>query len=213
MSGAFVEPTPPAVSKLSAARTRADVVGCVASIIGALALTIFLFLPKVPPTGPRLYIIFFIDPVARIIGYWVLYNRLHEAAPKWAELGFYPLVLGSLFLVAQDALKASANLNLSTLTYSPDGWLDFLLKSLVAVTLPFGLATYAWLITTRPQLRRWLGFLMVPQVILLLITFGSFGLVRIGEFPASRVLTVYTTILLLAKAVWFLSPVARPKTL
>jgi hypothetical protein len=54
-------------------------------------------------------------------------------------------------------------------------------------------------------------FIMAPQVVLLLITFGSFESARIGEFSASRVLVVYTAILMLAKAVWFLSPVARPK--
>jgi hypothetical protein len=207
MPSASVVPTPYAESTLTSARTRADVVGCIASLAGALALIIYLLLPKLPVTGPRFYIVFLIDPVARIIGYWVMHNRLRDAAPIWAELGFYPLVLGSLFLVAQDALKVSASLNLSPLTYSSDGGLDFLLKSLVAFTLPFGLTIYAWLITTNPPLRRWLGFVMVPQVVLLLIKFDSFGLAHLREFQVSRVLVVYTTILMLAKAVWFLSPV------
>jgi hypothetical protein len=200
-----------AVSRFASTRTRADAVGCVASVVGASALVILLFLPDVPVTGLRFYIVFFIDPVARIIGYWVLYNRLRDVAPIWAELGFYPLVLGSLFHVAETALKVSASLCSSILSYSANGGFDFGLKLLVAVTLPFGLAIYACLIATHPPLRRWLGLMMAPQVVLLMITFGSLGLGHIGGFSASRVLIFYTAILMFAKALWFLSPVARPK--
>jgi hypothetical protein len=155
--------TLPAVLRLSSTRTRADVVGCIASVVGASALIILLFLPEVPVTGPRFYIISFISPVTRIIGYWVLYNRLRDAKPIWAELGFYPLVLGSLFHVVESALRASANLTFSTLTYSANDALDFILKSLVAVTLPFGLTIYAWLLATSPLLRRWLGLSWRPR--------------------------------------------------
>jgi hypothetical protein len=86
------------------------------------------------------------------------------------------------------------------------------LKLLVAATLPFGLTIYAWLITIHPPLRRWLGFMMAPQVVLLMIAFGSLGAAHIGGFSTSRLLVFYTAILMFAKAVWFQSPVARPKT-
>lgn len=213
MPSASVRPTlqNPAESKLSSGRTPADLIACVASVVGALALVIFLFLPATPATGPRLYISLFIAPAARMIGYWVMYDRLRGAKPIWAELGFYPLILGSLFLVAQNALKVSASLNFSTLAYSAHEGFDLLLKSLVALMLPFGLAIYACLIWTSPPLRRWLALMMIPQVVLLTIIFGSFGLPRLGEFGTSRVLVVYTIILMFAKAVWFLSPVAGSK--
>ena len=200
-----------AESKLASGRTRADLIACVASVVGALALLTFLFLPTTPAVGPRLYIMLFIDPVARLIGYWVMYDRLRDARPIWAEFGFYPLFLGTLFLVAQNILQVSARLSSSTLTYSADTSFDILLKLLVAFTLPFGLAIYAWLIVTSPPLRRWLGLMMVPQVVLLSITFGSFEFAHLGESGISRILVVYGLILMFAKAVWFLSPVAGAK--
>jgi hypothetical protein len=203
--------TPPAVSGTQSARTRADVVASVASVAGGLALLIYLFLPAVPVTAPGFIILFLIDPAARIIGYWVMYHRLRDATPIWAEVGLYPLVLGSLLLVAQDALRVSASLNFSSLTYSESGGLDFVVKALVASFLPLGVTIYAWLITTSPPLRRWLGFMMAPQVVLLSITFGSFESGHLGGFSASRLLVAYTVILMLAKAVWFLWPVVRPK--
>jgi hypothetical protein len=214
MPGASLWPTlqNPAESKLSSGRTLADLIACVGSVVGALALVIFLFLPATPATGPRLYISLFLAPVARMIGYWVMYDRLRGVRPIWAELGFYPLILGSLFLVAQTALKVSASLNLSALAYSTHEVFDLLLKSLVALMLPLGLAIYACLIWATPPLRRWLALMMIPQAALLTVTFGSFGLPCLGEFGTSRVLVVYTIVLMFAKAVWFLSPVAVSKT-
>jgi hypothetical protein len=64
---ASMSPTPP---KQMPYRTRGDLIGCVASIIDALALLTLLLLPMTPPTGLRVYIMLLIDPVARLIGYW-----------------------------------------------------------------------------------------------------------------------------------------------
>ena len=130
-------------------RTRSDLIGCIASIVAGLAfLTHLLF----PTSGARVYLILFVDPIARMIGYWAIYQRLAGAKPRWAELGFYPLILGTVLLIGQDALRESARINLQTLSDSPTNSLAVLLQLLVILTLPFGLAIYAWLITTTPPL-------------------------------------------------------------
>jgi hypothetical protein len=189
-------------------RTRSDLIGCIASIIAGLAFLILLLLPT---SGARVYIILFVDPIARMIGYWAIYQRLAGARPRWAELGFYPLILGTIFLIGQDALQESARINLQTLSGSPINSLDVLLELLVILTLPFGLAIYAWLITTTPPLRRWLGFMIIPQVVLVFITLGPFPRPNLGDSPLLRLLVVYVMILSFAKAIWMYSPVRRPK--
>jgi hypothetical protein len=81
----------------------------------------------------------------------------------------------------------------------------------VILTLPIGLAIYAWLIATTPPLRRWLSFMIIPQVILVFITLGPFALPSLGDFRFSRLLVFYAMILSVAKAVWLYSPVAHPE--
>jgi hypothetical protein len=192
-------------------RTRSDLIGCIASIAAGLAFLTLLILPTSPGTGTRVYILLFVDPVARMIGYWAIYQRLADIRPRWAELGFYPLILGSVLIIGRDALRESARLNLQTLGGSPINSLEVLLELLVILTLPFGLAIYAWLIATTPPLRRWLGFMIIPQVVLVFITLGPFALPNLGDFRFSRLLIVYAMILSFAKAIWMYSPVAGPK--
>jgi hypothetical protein len=146
-----------------------------------------------------------------MIGYWAIYQRLADARPRWAELGFYPLILGTVLLIGRDALEASARINLMTLSDSPINTLDAVLELLVILTLPIGLAIYAWLIATTPPLRRWLSFMIIPQVILVFITLGPFALPSLGDFRFSRLLVFYAMILSIAKAIWLYSPVAHPK--
>jgi hypothetical protein len=142
---------------INSERTWVDLVGCIASLVDALACLTVLFLLANPTNAARLYIVLFIDPLARIIGYSAMYQRLLDAKPIWAELGFYPLIFGTLLLTGQNALQESARLNFRTLNYSTANGLDFLLELLVTFTLPFGLAIYAWLIASSHPLRRWLG--------------------------------------------------------
>jgi hypothetical protein len=192
--------------RIESQRTRSDLIGCIASIVAGLGFLILLLFPTSPA---RVYIILFVDPAARMIGYWAIYQRLAGARPRWAELGFYPLILGTVLLTGQDALQESARINLQTLSDSPITSLDVLLKLLVISTLPFGLAIYAWLITTTPPLRRWLGAMIIPQVVLVFITLGPFALPSLGYFGLSRLLVVYVMILSFAKAIWMYSPVRR----
>ena len=110
------------------------------------------------------------------------------------------------------SLQESASLNLRTLNYSTANDFDFVLEPLVTFTLPFGLAIYAWLIASSPLLRRWLGFMMGVQVVLLLIAFSSFAFPRLSDFASSELCAVYAIILSVSKAVWFLSPVPRLKS-
>ena len=194
--------------RIESERTTSDLIGCIASIVAGLAFLILLLLPT---SGARVYIILFIDPVARMIGYWAIYQRLAGARPRWAELGFYPLILGTVLLIGHDALQESARINLHTLSDSPINSLDVLLELLVILTLPFGLAIYAWLITTTPPLRRWLGFMIIPQVVLVFITLGPFAHPSLGDFRLARLLVVYVMILSFAKAIWMYSPVRRAK--
>ena len=193
-------------------RTQADLIGCIASIVDTLACLTFLLLPVTPATVlPGLCILLVVDPTTCIIGYWAMYRRLRDIRPKLAELGFYLLISGTIFLIGQNVVGESANLNLVALNYSTANAFNILLELLVTFTLPFGLAIYAWLIATRPPLRRWLGFMMGAQVILFFIALGCFAFPRISDFVSPQLFAVYTVILSFAKAVWFLSPVARPK--
>jgi hypothetical protein len=197
--------------RIDSERTRSDLIGCIASIVAALAFLTLLLLPTSPGTGARIYIILFVDPIARMIGYWAIYQRLADARPRWAELGFYPLILGTVLLIGRDALKESARINLLTPSDFPINSLDVFLELLVILTLPFGLAVYAWLIATTPPLRRWLSFVIIPQVILVFITLGPFALPSLGDFRFSRLLVFYAMILSFAKAIWFYSLVAHPE--
>jgi hypothetical protein len=187
----------------------ADLVACVASLVDAFACLIFLFLPTIPAITGRFYIIL-LDPIACIIVYWALYRRLQDTRPMWAEFGFYPLILGTLFLTGQNVLEESASLNLVTLDYSTANWFQILFELLVTFTLPVGLAIYACLIATSPPLRGWLGFMMGVQAVLLFITLGSFIFPHLSDLVGSQLFTVYAIILSVAKAVWFLWPV-KPK--
>jgi len=196
---------------LSSGRTWADLVGCVASLVDASACLTLLFLPSTPANADRLCITL-VDPITCIIVYWALYRRLDDARPIWAELGFYLLISGTLFLTCRNVLQESASLNLPTLNYSTANDFDFVLEPLVTFTLPFGLAIYAWLIASSPTLRRWLGFMMGVQVVLLLIAFSSFAFPLLSDFASSELCAVYAIILSVSKAVWFLSPVARLKS-
>lgn len=140
-----------------------------------------------------------------------MYRRLLVAKPKLAELGFYLLILGTLFLACHNVVETSARLNFFTLNYFTANAFDTVLELLVAVTLPVGLAIYAWVIASSPPLRRWLGFMLGIQVVLLLMGLGSFTFPQLSDFVSSQLLTVYAIILAVAKAVWFLSPVAGSK--
>jgi hypothetical protein len=82
---------------INSERTWVDLVGCIASIVDAFACLAFLFLPTTPATRVRLYIILFIDPLARILGYSAMYQRLLDAKPIWAELGVLPADFGYRF--------------------------------------------------------------------------------------------------------------------
>jgi hypothetical protein len=181
-------------------RIQADLVGCVASIVDALACLTFLFLPA---TVVRLSIMLLVDPVTCSIGYWLMYRRLNDTRLKLAELGFYLLISGTLFVVGQNVVEESASLNLVTLDYSTSNAFIVLLELLVTFTLPFGLAIYAWLIATNPAVHRWLGFMMDAQAVLLFIALGSFAFPRLNDFVSSQLFAVYAVILSCAKAVWF----------
>ncbi|MBV8101703.1 MAG: hypothetical protein JOZ31_21380 [Verrucomicrobia bacterium] len=191
-------------------RTWADMVGCVASLVDAFVCLTLLFLPGTPATGNRVSIII-VDPIICIIVYWVLYRRLRDLRPMWAELGFYLLVSGTLFLTCRNVLEESAGLDLRTRNYSTAYDFDIVLEVLVTLILPFGLAIYAWLIASSPPLRRWLGFMMGVQAVLLVVAFCSFAFPRLSDFASSELCAVYAVILSVAKAVWFLSPVGSSK--
>jgi len=191
-------------------RDWADLVGSVASLVDAIVCLTLLFLPTTPATGNRICIII-VDPITCIFIYWALYRRLCDLRPMWAELGFYLLTAGTLFLACRNVLEESAGLNLRTRNYSTAYDFDIVLEILVTLVLPFGLAIYAWLIASNPPLRRWLGFMIGLQAALLLIAFCSFAFPRLGDFVSSELCAVYAVILSVAKAVWFLSPVSGSK--
>jgi hypothetical protein len=189
---------------LSSGRTRADLIACVASLVDAFACLTFLFLQVNPANVGRLYIASLVDPVTCIIGYWVIYQRLRGARPMLADLGISILVLGTFFLTCQNAVEELGNLHLFPLQYVSAIELDTLLELFASFSLPFGLAIYAWLIATTPPLRRWLGFMIGIQVLILFADLGAFSIPRLSELGTA----VYAIILSVAKAVWFLSPVA-----
>ena len=191
-------------------RSRADVVACVASLIDALACLTFLVLPPTPATGGRLCVLLILDPITCVIGYWVMYQRLLILRPKLSELGFYLVISGTLFLICQNVLAESAALSGSTRDYSNATEVDILLELLVTFTLPFGLAIYAWLIARSSALRRWLGFLIGIQVVLLFLALSAFIFPWLNDSVASQFLNVYAILLSLAKAAWFFSP-TRPR--
>jgi hypothetical protein len=189
---------------VSAGRTRADLIACIASLVDAFACLTFLFLQVNPANVGRLYIASLIDPITCIIGYWVIYRRLRATRPILADFGISILVLGTFFLTCQNAVEELSNLNLFPLKYVSAIELDTLLELFASFSLPFGLAIYAWLIATSPFLRRWLGILIGIQVVILFIDLGAFNIPRLSEFLTA----VYAIILSVAKAVWFLSPIA-----
>jgi hypothetical protein len=196
---------------IESGRTRADLVGCVASLVDALACLTFLVLPTTAEGTGRLCTVLLVDPITCIIVYCVMYQRLVATRPKFAELGFYLVISGTLFLTCQNVLEVSARLNFFTLNYSTVNGFVILLEILVTLTLPFGLAIYAWLIATSPPLRRWLGFMMGVQVFLMFIALSAFAFPRISDFVSSELFAVYAVILSVAKGVWFLSPVTSSK--
>lgn len=202
-----MSPTP-AKLRLSSERTRADIIASIASLIDAFACLTFLFLQVSATNVGRLYIASLVDPITCMIGYWVFFRRLRKARPILADLGFCILVLGTLFLTCANAVEELGNLHSFSLKYLSAMEVDTLLELLASLTLPFGLAIYAWLIASSPPLRRWLGFMIGIQVVILFIDLGAFNIPRISEF----VTAVYAIILSLAKAVWFLSPVAVSKS-
>jgi hypothetical protein len=202
-----VQPVRPSTKlTVSSGRTRADLIACVASLVDAFACLIFLFLQVNPTSVGRLYIAS-LDPITCIIGYWVIYRRLRGAKPILADIAIYILVLGTFFLTGQNVVEELSNLNFFPTQYVSAIELDTLLELLASFSLPFGLAIYAWLLATTPPLRRWLGFMIGVQVVILFIDLGAFNIPRLSEFWTA----VYAIILSVAKAVWFLSPVSLNK--
>jgi uncharacterized membrane protein len=183
-------------------RTRADVIACIASLIDALACLTFLSMQLDPTNVSRLYIASFIDPITCVIGYWVIFRRLRGTRPILADFGISILILGTFFLTCQNAVEELGNLKLFPAKYVSAVDLDTLLGLFASYTLPIGLAIYAWLIATSSHLRRWLGFMIGIQVVILFIDLSVFSIPRVSEV----VTAVYAVVLSLAKAVWFLSP-------
>jgi uncharacterized membrane protein len=183
-------------------RTRADVIACIASLIDALACLTFLSMQLDPTNVNRLYIASFIDPITCVIGYWVIFRRLRGTRPILADFGISILILGTFFLTCQNAVEELGNLKLFPAKYVSAVDLDTLLGLFASYTLPIGLAIYAWLIATSSHLRRWLGFMIGIQVVILFIDLSVFSIPRVSEV----VTAVYAVVLSLAKAVWFLSP-------
>jgi hypothetical protein len=196
----------------SSERTWTELIASIASLIDAIACLTFQVALTAPGTGARLFIMLLLDPIACILGYWVMYQRLRYTRPKLAELGLYLLILGTLFVICLSVVEESASLNLVKLDYSTASGFGNLLVLLVTVTVPFGLAIYAWLIATSSRLRRWLGFIIGVQVVIVLIALASFIFPQLNDFVNSELFTVVTVIPTLAKAVWFLSPVDVSKS-
>jgi hypothetical protein len=186
-------------------RTRAELSASVASIIDAIACLAFQVVLTTPGTAARLFIILLLDPIACILGYWVIYQRLRYTKPKLSELGFYLLVLGTLFVICQRVVEESASLNLIKLDYTTASGFDTMLVVLVAFTVPVGLTIYAWLIATG-HLRRWLGFILAAQAVLVILALGAFVFPKLSDFVNSELFALVAIIPIVAKAVWFLSP-------
>ena len=81
----------------------------------------------------------------------------------------------------------------------------------MTVTVPIGLAIYAWLIATSSRLRRWIGFILGVQVVIVPIALASDIFPQLNDFVKSALFTVIAIIPTLAKAVWFLSPTDASK--
>jgi hypothetical protein len=196
----------------SSERTWTELIASIASLIDAIACLAFQVVLTTPGTGARLFIMLLLDPIACILGYWVMYQRLRYIRPKLAELGFYLLILGTLFVICLSVVEESASLNLVKLDYSTASGFGNLLALLVTVTVPFGLAIYAWLIATGSRLRRWLGFFIGLQVVVVIVALASFIFPVLSDFVNSELFVVIAIIPTLAKAVWFLSPVDVSKS-
>ena len=104
-------------------------------------------------------------------------------------------------------MEELGNLKLFPVKYISAIELGTALELLASLSLPFGLAIYAWLIATSPPLRRWLGFMIGIQVLILFVDLGAFNIPWLSEFLTA----VYAIILSVAKATWFYSPVAGSK--
>jgi uncharacterized membrane protein len=196
----------PAASRIDSERTKLDVIACVASLVDALACVIFLVWQTNLTGAGRSYIECLIDPITCLIGYWGFYRRLRETEAILADIGLTFLVLGTLFMTCQNAVEDFANLNFLWLQADTSKEVDSFLELVVAFTLPFGLAIYAWLIGSSPGLRRWLGVMLGAQVLLFFIDLGSFRLPVLSQFVTSQLFTIYAIMLSVAKAIWFLSP-------
>jgi len=190
----------------SSERTWTELIASIASLIDAIACLIFQVVLTTPGTGARLFIMLLIDPIACILSYWVMYQRLRYTRPKLSELAFYLLILGTLFVICLAVVEESASLNLVKLDYSTATGFGNLLVLFVTVTVPIGLAIYAWLIATSSRLRRWIGFIMGVQVVIVLIALASDIFPQLSDFVNSALFTVIAIIPTLARAVWFLSP-------
>jgi hypothetical protein len=134
-----------------------------------------------------------------------MFRRLRPTRPILADFGISILILGTFFLTCQNAVEELGNLKVFPAKQVSAVDLDTVLGLFASYTLPIGLAIYAWLIATSPLLRRWLGFMIGVQVIILFVDLSVYNIPGISEF----VTAVYAIILSLAKAVWFLSPVSR----
>ena len=131
-----------------------------------------------------------------------MFRRLRPTRPILADFGISILVLGTFLLTCQNAVEELGILKLFPAKYVSSVDLDTLLGLFASYTLPIGLAIYAWLIATSPLLRRWLGFMIGIQVIILFVDLSVLNMPWVSEF----VTAVYAIILSLAKALWFLSP-------
>ena len=121
--------------RIESGRTRADLIGCVASLVDALAGLTFLVLPTTAEGAGRLCTVLLVDPITCIIVYCMMYRRLVAARPKFAELGFYLVISGTLFLTGQNVLEMSARLNFFTLNYFTANGFDILLEMAPIPTL------------------------------------------------------------------------------
>ena len=198
-------------SRIESERTNVDVVACIASFVDALACLIFLLWQTKLTNVGRSYIECIVDPISCLIGYWGFYRRLHDTEATLADIGLAFLVLGTLSLTCQNAVEDLSNLNFFWQHGDAPKEFDSFLELLVAFTLPFGLAIYAWLIANSSTLRRWLGFIIGVQVLLFFIDMGSFRLPVLSQFVTSQLFTAYAIILSTAKAIWFLSPQRRSR--
>jgi hypothetical protein len=184
---------------------RSDFFGFVSSLTDACACLIFLFWQTNLTNVGRAAIECVVDPIACLVGYWAIYERLRNTRPVLSEVGFYFLVLGTFFVAWENGMEVFGNLNAFSLPSVRANEAHTLLQLLGSFTLPIGLAIYAWLIASSAPRRRWLGWMLGVEVVILYMVLGSFNIPWVGEFVTSRVLTVYAIILSIAKGIWFLS--------